>query len=408
MALAPISKIPASERNIFLDEIRFEMNHLLDWWIEHMVDHKHGGFYGRIDGFGRLHPDAEKGVILNARLLWTFSAVASYSGEAQYAKWADRAYHYFTDHFLDKQNGGVFWSVDAKGDPVDTTKQIYAQVFAVYALSEYYELRNHPTALQVAQQVFRLVETHSRDRLKSGYHNVFDQDWTPAKNQRLSEKDEDQAKIMNTHLHIMEAYANLYRVAPNPTVKEALSNSLLLLMDRFCARSPRHLYLFFDENWNPSSEEHSFGHDIECAWLLVESARILGDTDLLHRAASIAIELANSTLEQGTDKEGGIFEKTDATGLHIEPEKHWWPQAEAVVGLLQAFELTGDPKYWNGTMNAWQYIKKYFKDREQGEWHWLVDEQGHPILHLEDKAGPWKAPYHNVRMCLEVLKRLDK
>lgn len=408
MSLASISKIAESKRIGFLDEIRTEMQHLLDWWVEHMVDEEHGGFYGRIDGFGRLHPDANKGVILNARLLWTFSAVANYSGEAQYEKWADRAYQYFSDHFLDKQHGGVFWSVDMKGNPADTAKQIYAQVFAVYALSEYYELRHSPGALQVAQQIFTLVEKHSRDKQRGGYQNVFDRDWTPAKNQRLSEKDEDQAKIMNTHLHVMEAYANLYRVAPDSTVKEALSNSLLLLMDRFCARSPRHLYLYFDENWNPSSEERSFGHDIECAWLLVEGAHILGDPEVLQQAKSLAIELAGSTLKRGTDKEGGIFEKSDTTGLHIEPQKHWWPQAEAIVGFIQAFELTGDPTYWNGAMNAWQYIKKYFKDWERGEWHWLIDEQGQPILHLEDKAGPWKAPYHNVRMCLEVLKRLDK
>ncbi len=397
--------ITQEEITAFREEIENELASLLEWWMTKMVDDQHGGFYGRIDGSNTLYPEANKGVILNTRLLWTFSAAASYTKRNSYRELADRAFRYLQDYFWDKTYGGCYWMTDYQGTPVQHEKQVYAQAFATYAFAEYYSLTGNSSALTYATACFGLIEQHSRDFEKGGYLNVFSRNWEPLADQRLSEKDEDLAKIMNTHLHIMEAYANLYRVAPSPTVGKALHYCIELLSERFCARNPRHLYLFFDEDWNPSSEERSFGHDIECAWLLVEAAEILGDEPLLMKCQKLALELAESTLSRGKDPAGGIYENTDQSGLIPEAEKHWWPQAEAIVGFLQAYQLTNDDKWWHEALSSWLFIKDHFRDNQFGEWHWMIDQQGQPIVDREDKAGPWKAPYHNVRMCLETLTR---
>jgi len=390
----------------FRQEIEQELHTLLQWWMDHMVDGENGGFYGRMDGYSQLHPKANKGVILNTRLLWTFSA-ADHTGNAAYRKMADRAYQYLLDHFWDGQHGGVFWSVNYQGECTDATKQIYAQAFAIYALTAYYAVSRQQAALDKAFKLFSLLEEHSRDKEKGGYLNVFSADWQMAADQRLSEKDEDQVKIMNTHLHVMEAYANLHRVAGNEATSEALRYTIRIILDKFCTRTPRHLYLFFDDNWQPTSEERSFGHDIECAWLLREAAEILGDENLMKEVNPVALELAQSTLERGLDPNGGIYEKTDPSGQHPELEKHWWPQAEAIVGFLDMYALTEDQRFQEAALDSWVYIKQYFRDPKHGEWHWLIDANGQPILDKEDKAGPWKAPYHSVRMCLEVLSRFE-
>jgi len=389
-------------------EFEAELHQLLTWWSHSMVDEENGGFFGRIDGHGKLYALAPKGIILNTRILWGFSAAANQCGEEKYTALAKRAYHYLKDHFFDPEHGGVFWEVNSLGKPCNEQKQVYAQVFAIYALTEYYQLIGEKSVLQEAEAIFYLLEKHSRDRTLGGYRNVFEPNWTPAENQRLSDKDEDQGKIMNTHLHVMEAYANLYRVAPEPAVAEALKNSILLILDKFCSRSPRHLYLYFSDDWKPTSREKSFGHDIECAWLLREAAHILGEEDLMERVNKIARELAGATLQNGRTPHGMVYEKQDGKTGELEQELHWWPQAEAVVGFLDAYQHTGEENFLQASALAWNGIKAHFRDGEHGEWHWLIDEAGNPLPSHEDKAGPWKAPYHNVRMCLEVLRRMEE
>lgn len=394
-----------SELGAFRQEMAAELNDLTDWWINHMMDSQYGGFFGRMDGFGEIHPTADKGVILNTRLLWTFSAAAKYSGDKIHKEFANRAFNYLEKHFWDTDNGGVFWMVDHRGTPIQRQKQIYAQAFALYAFCEYYDLTGSPRVLTLAQSTFDLIEEHSRDQERGGYVNVFSVNWQPLADQRLSSKDENQAKIMNTHLHIMEAYTSFHRVSPGRASEKALRYVLGLIQEKFCARQPRHLYLFFDEDWKATSLEKSFGHDIECAWLLIEAAEVLGDESILDRSKTLSIELAESTLIRGLDPAGGVFEHTDSSGTYPIPDKHWWPQAEAVVGFLQAWQISNQAKFWQASLASWEFIKAHFKDTLNGEWHWLIDERQRPVLNREDKAGPWKAPYHNVRMCLEVLKR---
>lgn len=390
----------------FKNEIQHELVNILNWWTENMTDHDHGGFLGRIDAHGIKYPEADKGIILNTRILWTYSKIYQKTGEVQYLDLATRACQYIIDHFWDEKYGGVFWMVDFQGAVINRQKQIYAQAFAIYALAAYYEIQPDPEIAHKVHRIFQCIEEFSRDRSESGYLNVFNVDWTLADDQKLSEKDADQVKIMNTHLHILEAYTALSLTFSNPEYRVALRDILSVYLDRFCARDPCHVYLFFDQHWNPTSREKSFGHDIESSWLITEAAEHLNDPALTLRAREISLALAEAVFLYGKDQHGGIFEQTDSSGIEIQKEKHWWPQAEAVIGFVNAWQLSGEEKYLQQAIQTWHFIQQYFIDRKNGEWHWLVDVHNNPLLN-EDKAGPWKAPYHNVRMCLEVIERIE-
>lgn len=386
-------------------EFRQELQDILDWWNHRMVDEVNGGFYGQIDGFGRVHSHENKGVILNARLLWTYAAVGNAKGEAIFRQLADRAYDYFCNHFWDDLQGGVFWTVDYQGNPVDTQKQIYAQAFAIYALTEYYQLTKKQKALDQAMEIFWLVEKYSLDRQKNGYLSAFARGWTHMDDIRLSEKDENEAKIMNTHLHILEAYTNFYRIHPFTALKAALQNIIQLFLNHFYIGENGSMHIYFDEDWNPKGEAISFGHNIEASWLLWEAAEVLGEEALLQKVRRICIHMATAVYESAVDEDGALLYEADSRGI-TDTDKHWWPQAEAVVGFWNAWQMTGEAHFTTASVNCWAFIKKYLVDKENGEWHWRTDRHGEPFL-CEDKAGPWKAPYHNARMCLEMLKRLS-
>lgn len=389
----------------FRSEVRDELDRILNFWSEIMPDRERGGFYGRVDGSGNLDPNADRGVILNTRILWTYVAAFSQTGVSAYLRLAHVAFDYIIKHFWDDVNGGVYWMVNCEGEVVDSQKQIYAQAFAIYAFSEYFAVTKNNVAKEKAMQLCHLIERHSRDKTLEGYWNVFNADWTLKEDQKLSEKDEDQAKIMNTHLHILEAYSNLYRAIPHDDYARTLRRILNIYLERFCKGSNGHLILYFDEQWNPSSREISFGHDIESSWLIWEAAERLKEPNQIDIARDHVLNLVNATIRDGLDEQGGVYEKTGSNGRDIEKEKHWWPQAEAVVAFLNAYQMTSEDKYLTHMFNSWEFIKRHFLDLEKGEWHWLIDAKGHPVL-SEDKVGPWKAPYHNSRMCIEVLKRL--
>lgn len=392
----------------FREAMAQELEAILQWWKIHMIDWNRGGFFGRMDAYGQLYPDADRGVIMYTRLLWTYAAASKITAKKEYLAIADRAYTYLLDHFWDDQEGGVYWMVDAEGAVVSDTKQIYAQAFLIYALSEYFELTRNEEVLATAREVFWLVEKYSRDKVLGGYRNVFSREWRLSEDQKLSAKDANQSKIMNTHLHLMEAYCNLHRVCGTASTGEALHRIVRLMIDRFCNRQPRHLHLFFDDFWNPTTAEVSYGHDIECSWLLVEAAGVIGNAGLMEEVNRVALDLAERTLVSGFDKNGGLFEHAASPGAIPLAEKHWWPQAEAVVGFWNAYQLTGKDQYAQIAYHLWDFIKVFFRDQSRGEWHWMIDQSGQPILDREDKAGPWKAPYHNSRMCLEMMQRMDR
>lgn len=386
-------------------EIEAESLRILHWWAENMPDDTNGGFIGRIDGYGAKHPQADKGVILNTRILWTFSEASRiWPGKGPWPGLAERAFTYLHTFFLDKAAGGLYWMVDFEGNPVQDKKQIYAQAFGVYACAAYYRASGDPFALEIARDLFDLIESKSFDHQQGGYLEARDRFWRPIADLRLSEKDAQAAKTMNTHLHLLEAYTQLFRVAPCERVQNALKGLVELFLDKFILHQKGHLQLFFDESWNKIGDITSFGHDIEASWLLAEAAEVLGDSQLLEKASSIALWMAEAVLREGQDRDGGL--SNEAVGGKLwDKHKDWWPQAEAVVGFLNAWQICGEPHFVAAALESWEFIKGFMVDPKGGEWFWAVDARGTPDR-TNDKAGPWKCPYHNSRAGMEVARRL--
>ena len=390
---------------LFKKEMEDELGNILKYWMEYAKDEVHGGFTGRVNHFNQPDTVADKGSVLNSRILWTFSAAFLATKNPVYGDFAQRAYHYFITHFTDKEHGGVYWSVDYKGNPSDRKKQVYAQSFAIYALSEYYRATGSTGALELVISLFNTIERYSYDNIKGGYIDAFAENWSPMNDLRLSAKDANEKKTMNTHLHVLEAYCNLYSVWADQTLKTKIENLLHNFNTHIIDNSTGHLALFFDENWKPQSTLISYGHDIEAAWLLQEAAETICDTAWIDTTKELAIKLAAAARE-GLDTDGGLWYEYDPANHHLVKEKHWWPQAEAVVGFFNAWQISGQEIYLYYALNTWNFIKKHIRDTKHGEWVWGV-RADNVAMQEQDKIGIWKCPYHNSRMCLEMIKRLS-
>jgi len=386
------------------DSARAELTgNILPFWMNRMADEKNGGFYGRINGQAQLVENEDKGGILNARILWSFSAAFNHLGNIKYKEMAGRAKDYALANFFDPLYGGTFWTVDYKGRPADTKKQIYSQAFFIYALVEYYMASGDKSCLEKAIILFHLIEEKSFDSLKNGYLEAFSREWNLLEDLRLSEKDDNEKKTTNTHLHILEAYTSLYKVWKNEELAGKLRNLTNIFIDKIIDRESHHLNLFFDEDWNNKSALISYGHDIEASWLIYEAAAILGDKDLLLSATEACIKLAWAALE-GLQPDGSLIYEKDGSKGHVDGDRHWWPQAEAVVGLLNLNEMICQETYLLKAVQCWKYIEDHLVDRQNGEWFWSIKADG-TINTTDDKAGFWKCPYHNTRACLEIMWR---
>lgn len=377
---------------------------ILRFWLDKMVDQKHGGFYGRIDGHEHLHADAEKGAILNARILWAFSAAYRVLGDKTYLEAASRAKHYIIDYFIDPEYGGVYWSLDCNGKPLDTKKQFYAIGFAIYGMSEYARATGDAEALKVAIDLYRCIEEHALDHEYNGYIEAMTRDWQPIADMRLSELDANYPKSQNTHLHIIEPYTNLYRVWKSDELKASLHNLIDIFTDRILNPETHHLDLFFDMDWKRGAGAlESYGHDIECSWLIHEAALVLGDAEVLKKVEPI-VEMVAKASEKGLNADGSMVHEANLDTGYVDSDLHWWVQAEAVVGFFNIYQYFGDESALQKAQHCWTYIKENLIDNENGEWHWSRRKDG--TLNLDDdKAGFWKCPYHNSRMCLEIIER---
>lgn len=376
-------------------------NNILPYWRDKMTDFGGKGYYGRRDGYDTLHPDAERGAILNGRILWTFASAYKALGNPADLAAARRAYGYIRDYFVDKEFGGVYWSVNADGTPADTKKQFYALAFMIYGLSAYYEVTADKEALDLAISLFRCIETYSRDRENGGYIEATTRDWQPIADMRLSEKDANTSKTMNTHLHILEAYTSLLKVWRTPEVEEAQRSLIEVFLDHIIDSESNHMRLFFDDDWRASDSTISYGHDIEASWLLLEAAAELGDEAMIERVKEATLKLALASLEGYRPDGSMIYERHHSGELDL--ERHWWVQAETVVGLLWLAKYHDRPEARKLAECTWRYISENLLDREEGEWYWSRLADG-SINRRDDKAGFWKCPYHNGRMCLEALK----
>ncbi len=388
---------------VYKQELEAELIRILDYWANNTVDHDRGGFLGQRDHHNKLIKDAGKGAVLNARILWSFSAAYRYTKNQEHLRLAERAFDYMKEHFIDKEHGGLIWEVDSHGNPTNTRKQIYAQGFGIYGFSEYFMASEDGEGLELAKSLFSIIEEHSFDNEYGGYLEAVSRDWKPLEDMRLSEKDANYPKSMNTHLHILEPYTNLYRIWKNDELAQKIRLLIRTFLDHIINHETAHFNLFFELNWEVKSDIVSFGHDIEGTWLLTEAAEELGDQEMLKEVQEIAIKMTIATILEGMDNDGGLFYEQEPD--HLDTDKHWWPQTEAMVGLLNAYQISGNEKYLQKSMDCWEFVKKNLLDKKHGEWYWRVNRDGVPYEN-EDKAGFWKCPYHNSRACLEVLNRL--
>jgi mannobiose 2-epimerase len=386
-------------------EMEQELEAILSYWITFTIDTENGGFVGKIDHSNTIHAEAPKGSVLNSRILWTFSAAYNLTGKQEYLSIAERSFQYLTGYFIDKEFGGVYWTVDYKGQPLDTKKQIYALSFAVYGLSEFYHASKNEKALQAAVDIYSDIVKHSYDEKNGGYIEALTRDWKEMGDLRLSAKDANEKKSMNTHLHVLEAFVNLYRVYPNEILKEQVKELICLFSDHIISQQTDHLVLFFDDEWNERSGVISYGHDIEAAWLVQEAAETIDDKLLLLKIKNRSLALAKAAAK-GLDEDGGLWYEYDPEHHHLIKQKHSWPQAEAMIGFFNAWQNTGDEKYLKQSLQSWEFVKKYIHDKNCGEWYWGVNEDYSP-MNKEDKAGIWKCPYHNTRACIEIINRIN-
>lgn len=383
-------------------DMEIELRQILSYWMNHTIDKEHGGFYGKINHDNIAIPGAPKGAVLNARILWAFAAAYRQTKYQPYVEIADRAFQYILNNFMDHENGGVYWSVDDKGRPLDTKKQVYALAFALYGFSEYYLATGIGSAKQFSVELFKTIEQYSYDDTRGGYFEAFTKDWQELTDLRLSKKDANERKTMNTHLHVLEAYTNLYRCWPDRDLKQSIIKLLNNFSEHIIDTKTGHLILFFDDNWNVKSDIISFGHDIEAAWLLQEAAERIDDEELVKRFKEFAVKIAEVSAE-GLDTDGGlIYEKENG---HCINEKHWWPQAEAMVGLYNAYQVSGEEHFLQQSIGCWKYVQEFILDKKNGEWFWGVTKDHQPMEN-QDKAGFWKCPYHNSRACLEIIRRI--
>ena len=390
-----------------MEEIRAQISrelteHIIPFWMG-LRDDEHGGYYGLVNYDLTVDRRAEKGCILNSRILWFFSNAYLKLRDEKLLAEAEHAYRFLRDCCEDKEKGGVFWSVTYDGRVLDGTKHTYNQAFAVYALSSFYRASGRQEALQLAQELFDLIENTCTDAY--GYLESFDRNWVLEDNDKLSENGLLADKTMNTLLHVLEAYTELYLAAPTGKVGTALRRILRTFREKVYHPQKHRLEVFFDEKLNTISDLYSYGHDIEASWLLDRACDVLQDAAVTSETKEYTTKLAQEVYREALSR------SEDLSGVHtamnnecfkgiVDTTRVWWVQAEAMVGFHNCYEKTGDARYQEITAELWEYIKACIIDKREGsEWFWDVNKNGIPESR-KPIVEPWKCPYHNVRMCL--------
>jgi len=403
-------------QEVFTNELH---NNILAYWMKFGVEKEGQGFYGAVDLNNKPVPGANKTSVLNARILWTFAAAAKKYPEKAYKEIAHKAYRVVTEDFADKEHGGYYMELSAENKASNDIKHTYAQAFVIYSLAKYYEFNPAPEVLVKIQEFFYFLDDKTKDPDHPGYFESFTRTWNPYEENRMA--DNNEPKSMNTHLHVLEAYAAVYKIWKDELVKQRLTELLEIFINNII-REDGHLGVFFSEEFSETESSKgicSFGHDIEASWLIWEAAEILGDESILAKTRPLILKMAKAVLRVGVDKDGGLFLESSRFGSHVRTNKHWWLQAENLVGFMNAFQLTGESKYWNTVKLTWDFIDKHVIDHEGGEWFTKVNRLGKayltepeddpsPYYRNDWKIDPWKCPYHNGRAMIELTRRIDE
>ena len=383
------------------EEIREHFQQSIIPFWKSLRDDTYGGYYGYM-GYDRVVDEcAAKGCILNSRILWFFANAYLTLGDESLLSEAEHGFAFMKKYCLDREYGGVFWSLNYDGTPDDTTKHTYNQAFSIYALSSYYDASKDEESIRIAEELYGLIEEKCRD--EGGYLEAFDREFSPMENDKLSENGVTADRTMNTLLHVFEAYTEFYRVTGKEEVKERLKWMMDIIAEKIYNPELHRQEVFFDAAYNPLIDLHSYGHDIETAWLVDRGVEIVGNPEYEAKMTPITKDLTRQIYETAYNRHSLANECERGV---VDTDRVWWVQAEAVVSFLNGYEKDASrTEYLEAAREIWQYIKTYLVDtREGSEWYWLLDEDGVPY---ENKpiVEPWKCPYHNGRMCMEVIRR---
>ena len=387
-------------KKMFVTEIKEHLvNDLIPFW-QGLKDEENGGFYGYLSYDLKLDKKAVKGCILNSRILWFFSNAYMLLGDSSLLESATHAYQFLKDYCVDNEFGGVFWSLAYDGTPEDTTKHTYNQAFSIYALASYYDASKNPEALEIAWKLYDLVESKCKDEY--GYLEAFTRNFEPEENDKLSENGVIAEKTMNTLLHVFEAYTELYRVTKEEKAAKQIRFMMDIIKDKVFNKEIGRQEVFFDKTWNSLIDLYSYGHDIETAWLVDRGLEVLDDEAYTNMLSPITKIITENIYNRAYIDHSLVNESENDV---VDTTRVWWVQAEAVVGFLNGYQKQGDKKFLDASEDIWNYIKEYFIDKRNGsEWFWSVKEDHTP--NEKPIVEPWKCPYHNGRMCFEVLRRM--
>ena len=384
-------------------ELETELHSILEWWMSHSKN-PHGSFFGEVNDRNEAIVDAPMGLVMYSRILWTFSAAYTQNKREPYREMAGRAYEGLMKYFKDNIHGGFYWSVDSKGNPLEKRKQLYGQAFAIYGLTEYAEAIGNKEILEEAISLFHLMREKGKDQVYGGYWEARSIDWTALEDSRLSEKDPNVAKSMNTNLHVLEAFTRLAKAWPDSNLVSELKELLTIFKEHIVNPETFSQRLYFASDWKQEGDIQSFGHDIEASWLLYEAACLPALQDQKDEFKELALNMA-AFAATAIDDDGGLFYEHNLAQHHCVKEKHWWPQAEAMVGFFNAWELCKQQQYLSNSLKVWSFVKTKIKDLDSGEWYWGLNENG--SIMKAPKAGFWKCPYHNGRACMELINRIS-
>lgn len=373
---------------------------IIPFWTK-LKDDVYGGFYGYLGYDLALDKQAVKGCILNSRILWFFSNAYMVLGGESLLACARHAFRFLKEHCVDRENGGVYWSLTYDGKPEDTTKHTYNQAFAIYALSSYYDASKDEEALAIAESLYQVVEQKCKDAY--GYMEAFDVRFEPAENDKLSENGVMAEKTMNTLLHVFEAYTELYRVSHNEAVAQNIRAMLDLVAEKVYNKEAGRQEVFFDKTWHTLIDLYSYGHDIEAAWLIDRGLEVLGDEAYTAKLSPITRTITENIYQRAYIDHSLVNEAENGV---VDTTRIWWVQAEAVVGFLNGYQKSPEHKeYLEAAEDIWQYIRDYLVDKRSGsEWYAALDQEKNPLE--KPIVDPWKCPYHNGRMCIEVIRRM--
>lgn len=387
-----------------VDQLKAEVENnlienILPFWMENTVD-PFGGFYGIVGVDGKAFEGADRGTLMTARILWTFSRAYRQYGLEEYKKMADWAADYLLNHCIDKKYGGLFWTLDSEGAVKDGSKMTYATAFGIYSLSEHFRATGNRNSLDNAIALYRTLEDKVHDKARMGYIETLNRDYTRGDMKGVDGR--NASKTMNTHIHILEAYTCLYLAWPDEELKGNIVELLDILSTKLYSPETKHLILFCTDDWQPVGKVDSYGHDIETSWLMCEAALAIGDKDIIARVNAQAVEMTDVALAEGINADGAmVYEKTEEG---IDNRLSWWPQCETIIGCINAWQITGDRKYFDAAVRNWNFTKTHFVDNEHGGWFKSIREDGTPSR--EPKGSTWNCPYHNSRLAYELIHRL--